>query len=162
MDTFLCILAVIAGLAGIIGSVLPVVPGPPVSWLGLLCAYFAGGTNGAGETMSTAFLLIWLGIVTVAAALDYIIPIYFTRLAGGTKAASWGTVIGLIVGIIWPPVGMIAGAFFGAFIAELVWAGKNPGTALKSAAGSFAGFIAGTGMKLIVTGVMMYYIIVYL
>ena len=162
MDTFLCILAVIAGIVGMAGSVVPVIPGPPVSWLGFLCLYFAGGTDGAGEQMSLTFLLVWLGIVTVATALDYIVPVFFSRLTGGTKAASWGTVIGLIVGIIWPPVGMVAGAFFGAFIAELIWAGKNVGGALKSAVGSFAGFIAGTGMKLIVTGVMMYYIIVYL
>ena len=33
---------------------------------------------------------------------------------------------------------------------------------MKSALGSFLGFIVGTGLKLVACGVMMYYIIVYL
>ena len=48
MSVLVIILAVLAGVVGIIGSVVPALPGPPVSWVGLMILYFWGkGTNGA-------------------------------------------------------------------------------------------------------------------
>jgi uncharacterized protein YqgC (DUF456 family) len=57
---------------------------------------------------------------------------------------------------------MILGSFLGALLAELYWGGKQFNEALRSALASFAGFIAGTGIKVMVSAVMFYYIIVYL
>lgn len=162
MDIVVSILAVIAGIAGIVGSVLPVIPGPPISWTGLLLLYFWGGTDKAGSSMSLTLLLVWLGIVIAVSVIDYLVPMYFTRLTGGSKYASRGAMVGLLIGLIVPPVGMIVGSFIGAFLAELIYASKSAGGALKSAIGSFLGFLAGTGLKLITTCVMFYYIIVYL
>ena len=65
------------------------------------------------------------------------------------------------MGMIVPPVGMIMGSLIGAFLAELLFAGKDAGTSLKSAFGAFLGFMAGSGVKLICTAVMMFYIVVY-
>ena len=71
METFLAILAILFGLAGIVGSIAPALPGPPLGWLGLLILYiWGGGTNGAGEPMSTSFLLVWLAIVVVVLLLQ--------------------------------------------------------------------------------------------
>ena len=162
MEAFIAILAVLCGIIGIIGSIAPALPGPPVSWVGLLLLFFWGGTNGAGEEMSLTLLLVWLGIVIIVSVLDYVVPAYFTKVTGGSKYASIGATIGLVAGLFIPPVGMLLGSLLGAFIAELIFAGKSTGTALKSALGAFIGFLAGTGMKLIVCGIMMYYIIVYI
>ena len=41
-------------------------------------------------------------------------------------------------------------------------AGKDAGPSLKASLGAFLGFLSGTGMKLIVSAVMLYYIIVYI
>ena len=162
METFIAILAIILGIVGIIGSVAPALPGPPVSWLGMLVLYiWGGGANAAGEPLSTTLLLVWLGIVIVVSILDYIVPAYFTKLTGGSKYGGWGAIAGLFVGLIYPPVGMIAGSLLGAFLAELLFAGKDPGTSLKSAFGAFLGFLFGTGLKLITAGVMLFYIVVY-
>ncbi len=163
MEIVIGILAVLAGVIGIIGSVLPALPGPPLTWVGMLLLYFWGGTNGAGEHMSLALLLIMLGATVVISILDYVVPLYFTKLTGGTKYAGRGAMAGLVFGLfVVPPVGMILGSFLGAFLAELYYARKSTGDALKSAFGSFLGFLAGTGLKLVLCGVMMYYIIVYL
>jgi uncharacterized protein YqgC (DUF456 family) len=162
MDTLLVVLAVLAGLVGIIGSVAPGLPGPPLSWVGLLLSYFAKGTNGAGETMSLKFLLIWLGITIVVSILDYVVPAYFTKLTGGSKYASWGAIIGLFVGMFFSGVGVILGSLLGAFLFELAFAGKTLFSSAKSAVGAFLGFIFGTGLKLMASGLMMYYIIVYI
>ena len=116
MEVFICILAVIAGLIGIIGSVVPALPGPPVAWIGMLLMYLWGGTNGAGDPMSTTTLLIWLGITTAVTVLDYVVPLWFTKLTGGSKYAGWGAAIGLIVGMFVPPIGLIVGTLLGACI----------------------------------------------
>jgi uncharacterized protein YqgC (DUF456 family) len=54
---------------------------------------------------------------------------------------------------------MIAGSILGALIGELVVEKKEFGPAFKSALGAFAGLMAGTGMKLLTSGVMLFYII---
>ena len=162
MDIFLTILAIILGILGIVGSIVPALPGPPLGWIGLLIMYFLGGTDGDAQAMSLTFLLVWLGVTIAVTVLDYVIPMFFTKASGGTKAGSIGTMLGMVAGLFIPPVGMILGAILGAFLAEIIWSGKDASGALKSAMGAFLGFITGTGMKLVVTGMMMYYIIVYI
>ena len=162
MESFLIILAVILGLVGIVGSVVPGLPGPPLSWLGLLCLYFTAGTNGAGEPMSRTFLFLWLAITVLVSIVDYVVPAWFTKLTGGSKYAGWGAIAGLFIGMLVPPVGMIFGALLGAFLAEYVFASKTAVDAVSSAFGALLGFLAGTGLKLIASGVMFWYIIVYL
>ena len=91
METFIAIIAIVMGVVGIIGSVAPALPGPPLSWVGLAVLYIWGsGTNGAGDPVTTKFLLIWLGIVIVVSLLDYFVPAYFTKLTGGSKYGGWG------------------------------------------------------------------------
>jgi len=162
METFIAILAIILGVVGIVGSIAPALPGPPLSWVGLLCLYIWGnGTNAAGEPVSTTLLLIWLGVVVLVSLLDYVVPAYFTKLTGGSKYGGWGAVAGLFIGLICPPIGMIFGSLLGAFLAELVFAQKNAGDSLKSAFGAFLGFLFGTGLKLVASAVMLFYIVVY-
>ena len=162
MTTFWIVIAVILGVVGILGSILPALPGPPLSWVGLLIMYFLKGTNGAGDPMSTKFLIVWLVITTVVVIIDYVVPAWFTRLTGGSKYAGWGAMVGLFVGMIVPPVGIIVGSLAGAFIAELMLGEKGAGDSIKSALGAFLGFLFGTGIKLIASGLMLYYITVYI
>ena len=162
METFIAIAAIVLGIIGIVGSIAPGLPGPPLSWLGMLIIYIWGsGSIAAGEPMSTTFLLIWLGVVIIISILDYLVPAYFTKLTGGSKYGGWGAIAGLFIGMIYPPVGMIFGSLLGAFVAEFLFAGKDAGASLKSAFGAFMGFLAGTGIKLICSGVMLFYIIIY-
>ena len=147
------IIALIIALAGIIGCFLPVIQGPPLSWLSLLLLYFFGN----GE-MSLKFLLIWLGITIVVTILDYVVPSYFTRVTGGSKAAGRGSLVGLLAGLIFfPPWGMISGAFLGALLAEVLINRSAIADSVKPALGSFAGFFFGTFLKLVASGVMFWY-----
>ena len=134
----------------------------PFGWVGLLIMYFLGGTNQAGEAMTLRFLLIWLAVTTVVVVLDYVVPAWFTRLTGGSKWAARGAMVGLVLGLFIPPVGMILGSLAGAFLAELMCAEKGAADSVKSAFGAFLGFLSGTGIKLMASGVMLYYIIVYI
>ena len=162
METFIAILALVLGVVGIIGSIAPGLPGPPLSWVGLLVLYLWGsGTDGGGEPMTLTFLLVWLAVTIGITILDYVVPAYFTKLTGGSKAGGWGAIIGLFAGIFLAPVGMIVGSLVGAFVAELIYARKDAATSLKSALGAFLGFIFGTGAKLVASGVMLFYIFVF-
>ena len=162
METFIAILAIVLGLVGIVGSIAPGLPGPPLSWVGLLVLYlWGGGTDGGGDPMTLRFLLIWLAVTVVVTIVDYIVPASLTTLTGGSKAGGWGAIIGLFAGLVYPPVGMILGSLLGAFVAELVFAKKDTVTSLKSALGAFLGFIFGTGAKLIASGIMLFYIFVF-
>ncbi len=163
MDLLISILAVVAGIIGIAGSILPGLPGTPVSWVGLLILYIWGnGTNAAGDPMSLKTLIIWGVVVAIVSVVDYVVPMYFTKVTGGSKYAERGAMAGLILGIIFTPVGMILGSFLGAFLAELYYTRQGAVQALKAAIGSFLGFITGTGLKTIVACLIMWKIIVYL
>ncbi|MBQ7254620.1 MAG: DUF456 domain-containing protein [Bacteroidales bacterium] len=152
------IIAILLAVAGLVGCILPVLPGPPISWGALLLLYFFGN----GE-MSPEFLLIWLGITIVVTILDYVVPAQFTRITGGSKAAGRGSLVGLFAGLIFfPPWGMIIGAFLGAFAAEVIINRKALADSIKPALGSFAGFIAGTFLKLVASGLMFWYLFRFL
>lgn len=151
------ILALVAALIGIVGSIMPGLPGPPVSWVGMLLVFFA--EKGTDNPMTLTTLIVWLVITIVVSILDYIVPSWTTRAAGGHKAASTGALIGLLAGMFLTPIGMIAGALLGAFIGELMVTDKGVFAAFKAGLGAFAGFIFGTGLKLITSGIMCYIIV---
>jgi len=152
------IISVILGIVGLVGCILPVLPGPPLSWVGLLLLYLTGP-----EGMTLGFLLFWLAVAIVVTVLDYIVPSWVTKKAGGSKAAARGTLVGMLIGIIFfPPWGMIAGAFLGALLSEIIINGNDLDRSLKPAFGSFLGFLLSTGLKLTASGVMMFYIIKFL
>jgi uncharacterized protein len=159
MNIFLEIFTIILGIIGIIGCVLPIIPGPPVSYVGMLLLYI-WGTN-VRDDLTARVMVVWLIITILVTVLDYIVPAYFTKLTGGSKSAARASLVGMIIGIIFfPPIGMIIGAFLGAMVAEILIEGKQLKQSLKPAIGSFLGFLVGTGFKLIASGVMLYYIIV--
>ena len=162
METAIIVLAILAGVIGLAGSILPGLPGTPVSWVGMLLLYIWGaGTNGAGDPMSLTTLIVWGVVVVIVSVIDYVVPMYFTQLTGGSKYAERGAMIGLVAGIILTPVGMILGSFLGAFLAESYWGQKPPKDALMAALGSFFGFILGTGIKTIASVLILWQIIVY-
>ena len=143
MDYLLLALAVILILVGLLGCILPIIPGPPLSFLGLLILHY---TDFADYT--TNFLLITAGIAVVVTVLDYLVPIWGTKKFGGTKAGMWGATLGMIIGMIFlGPLGLIFGPLVGAIIGESI-KGANNKDAFKAGLGAFLGFLMGVGLKL--------------
>lgn len=152
------ILAVILGIVGLVGCILPIIPGPPLSWVGLLLLFLTRPSD-----MTVGFLMVWLVITIVVTILDYVVPSWVTTKTGGSKAAARGTLVGLLLGLIFfPPWGMIAGSFLGALVSEIVFNGSDLQKSLKPAFGSFLGFLLSTGLKLTASGVMLFYIFKFL
>jgi len=154
MDELLILLGFICIIAGIIGCILPVLPGPALSYAGLVLLQFS-----SGHPFSMQFLVIYAVLTAGMAVLDYVIPIYGTKKLEGSKYGILGCAIGLAAGIIIMfPIGIIIGPMLGAFIGEL-FTGKKAKQAFKPAVGSFLGFLAGTMIKFMLSLSMAYYFI---
>jgi len=150
MDLLLLIIGFTLMVLGVFGSFLPVLPGPSLSWIGLVLLYFTNAVPANYWILGISFL-----ITIAVSVLDYIIPAKGTQKFGGSSYGIWGTNIGLIVGILAPiPFGFIIGPFVGAFVGELLYDYKDHGRAFKAATGSFIGFLASSFMKFVLC--MMY------
>ena len=151
LDLLWAIVAGVLIIMGFIGCLLPIIPGPPISYLGLLVMQL-------WETppFTTQFMLIWLGITVGVTAMDYLIPIWGAKRFGGSKAGIIGSTLGLIVGFAFGPVGIILGPAIGAFIGEAM-SGKSRKEAARAGLGAFIGFVTGTLLKLVVSSMMAYH-----
>ena len=73
MSTALIVFAVILGIVGIVGSIVPGLPGPPISWVGLLLAFFGRRIAESDNEITLTCLLVWLTITIIVTILDYVI-----------------------------------------------------------------------------------------
>lgn len=155
LETIAIIIGSIFVLLGIAGCVLPILPGPVLSFLGLLLLALLKQFS----PPLTPTLIIIMAILTVVVTIgDYLIPLWGAKRYGATKWGIWGSVIGMAIGIFFSPFGMLLGAFIGAVTVEWL-VQKERGKALKAGWGVFIGSLAGTALKLGVSGMMAYYFI---
>ena len=154
METLLIIAGALLIIAGFFGSFLPVLPGLPLSYLGLVALQLT-----SKAPFSFTFFLIWALIVAVAMVLDNVIPAYGTKKFGGSPYGVWGSIVGMVVGLFFAPIGIVVGPLVGAFLGELL-SGKDSDRAIRSAMGSFIGVLGATVIKVIVSGTMGYYFVV--
>lgn len=152
MDIVLLALGLFCCVLGIFGSFLPVLPGPPVSWLGLLFLVLTSAVP------NDWWMIVVTGIVAFAVvALDYWIPAVGTRKFGGSRSGMIGTTLGLLVAIVFPVLGMagiVIWPFVGAIVGELINKTGHK-QALRAAFGSFVGFLTGTFLKFVVSMVYL-------
>ncbi|MBR5821493.1 MAG: DUF456 domain-containing protein [Alistipes sp.] len=154
MEIGLLIIALVAGVIGLLGVIVPVLPGTLLSFGGLVCAYFV-----TGSTITTTLLVVCGVVSIVVILLDYLLPGYFTKVFGGTKAGITGATIGTFVGFIFGLPGIILGPFSGAVIGEMVSGKADIDKALSVGLGSLLSFLVGSGVKLIAGLYMIYHII---
>lgn len=153
MDYVLVILAVVLVLAGIVGSIVPALPGPPLSYVGLLLMNFTRWGD-----FSTQFIVIWALVTVAITVIDLYLPIYMTKRFGGSRYATVGTAIGTVAGLfLIPPFGILIFPFLGALAGELVHDSSNGPKALRVAFGSWVAFLTGTGAKLLVACMMAFF-----
>ena len=153
MEIVLVIFAFILLIAGILGAFIPILPGPPLSFIGLLLIQWSGFGS-----FSFAFLAVFGGITIAVTIMDYVLPSLMTKKFGGSRAASIGSFLGLLAGLFFfPPWGIIVGPFFGALIGELIFNSANSVKAFKAALGAFLAFFVSTGIKLIASSIMLFY-----
>jgi uncharacterized protein YqgC (DUF456 family) len=167
MDILLIIIWAICVIVWIIGAILPVLPATILGFAGLLLLQFT-----SYHPFGWRFFIIRWIIIVLITLMDYYVPIRGTKKFGWSKAGVRGSTIGLVIGVvvlpllgivIWPfgLAGLIAWPFLGAYIGEKI-AGRHHEHALRSAVGSFIGFLAWTFAKLVVCLIMAGYFFVNL
>ena len=148
LEIVLIVLGAICLIVGLIGSILPALPGPPLSYAGILLLHFTERVD-----FTATQLVVWLILVLLTVLADYLLPVLGVKKWNGSKWGNIGCIIGTIAGIfLLPPLGIIICPFLGAVLGEILFAGKKTPEALKAGFGAFIGFILGTILKLSVCG----------
>ena len=142
VDYLLLALSILLMIVGIIGCLVPVLPGPPLSFLGILTLQFTRFAD-----VSTNLLIILAVVAVVVSILDFIVPVWGTRKFGGSKYGVRGATVGLIIGLFFGPPGIIIGPFIGAVVGEMIFK-DDFRYAIKAGFGSLLGFMTGIGLKL--------------
>ena len=134
-------------LLGIIGCIIPVIPGLPISYVGLLVFHFF-----SSYSINDNVLLFMALLVIAVTIFDLWVQFYFVQKFGGAKKAVNGSIIGLILGVLFlPPFGLIIGPFLGAFLGAISEDNSDTYKAIKIALGALAGFFVGVMFKLSVS-----------
>lgn len=140
-------------ILGIIGCLVPVLPGPPLSFLGLLLLHFSRFGDYSQST------LITLGVIAVVVSiLDFIVPVWGTKRFGGSKYGTRGATVGLIIGLFLGPMGIIIGPLIGAFVGEMIFK-DDINYAVRAGFGSLLGFLTGIGLKLAASFIITFYFV---
>lgn len=152
-DYVFLILGIVLMIIGIIGCLVPVLPGPPVSFLGLILLH----VSRFGQFSSTT-LIIMAAITVAVTVLDYIVPVWGTKKFGGSKYGTRGATVGLVIGLFLGPLGIIIGPLAGAVVGELIFR-DDIKYAFKAGFGSLLGFLTGIGLKLAASFLMTFYFV---
>ncbi len=144
MDVFYACLGIICVAVGFLGTVMPVLPGIILAWIGLFVAHFSRFFD-----IGILSLVIAGTVASAAFVLDSVLPGMFAKKSGGSKYAEWGSAIGVFLGSFGGVFLMVAGAFLGAFVGEMIHDSSSCKNCMKTAFGAFKGFLCGTGIKII-------------
>jgi uncharacterized protein YqgC (DUF456 family) len=152
LEAFVVFMSSMLVVLGFVGSFLPVLPGPPLTFMGLLLLalvrHFASPLTGT--------LVIFMGMSTMAVLiLDQVIPLLGARRYGASKWGIWGSIAGMVVGCFFSPFAVLFGAFFGAVVAEWL-VHRQKGRAFRAGWGVFVGTLFGVVLKLGICGLMTF------
>ena len=153
MVTALIIIAVLLCIIGIIGCIVPGLPGVPLNFIAMLLLQWAF------QPYNIAILIVFGVLTVIVTVLDYMIPVWTAKRFGATKLGIWGSVIGMVAGIFFTPIGMILGTLLGAIIGDLI-AGRTATQATRAGLGSLFGTLVTIGIKLTLAAAMTF-IVVY-
>lgn len=151
-------LVVLLFLVGMAGTVYPVLPGV----LAVYAAFFVyGGFFGFSE-LNVWFWIIQTLLVIVLFVADYIVSSYGIDRSGGSKAAFWGSTIGLVIGpFVIPALGLVIGPFAGAVAGELLH-GSSWRKALRIGWVTLLALFASTIAKVLLQGMMILLFVLWL
>lgn len=152
MEIALIIAAVLLAFTGIVGCIVPGLPGPPLNYISILLIQWAF------SPFTENFLLWWAAIVLVVTLLDYYLPVWVAKKIGASREGIIGSIIGMLAGLVIPPVGIVFGLIAGAIIGDMI-AGKRLHEAVYSGLATAFGTLLSTGLKLIVSAVLTWHLV---
>jgi len=102
-------------ILGIIGSIIPAMPGPVLSFAGIVLLFFV---KDPGTVSVWAVVIFGVSLILIILA-EYLSPLLGAKLTGSSKKGMYGAVLGAITGIFFlPPMGIFIGGLAGAILGE--------------------------------------------
>jgi uncharacterized protein YqgC (DUF456 family) len=152
VDIILMTLALVLCIIGLIGCLAPALPGPPLSYAGMLLVQWLTAP------FSVVTLIIFGILALVIIILDYYMPIWFAQKFGATRQGIIGSIIGMVVGFFFTPIGMIFGLLIGAIVGDMI-GGRSSKEAAKSGIATFLGTLFAIGLKLSLAALISFFVL---
>jgi uncharacterized protein YqgC (DUF456 family) len=144
MDILYWTLVSILFLLSFVSLIYPILPGV----LFLIGGFVLYGLIYDFSELSLWFWIVEALLVALLFVVDYLSNLYGVTKRGGSRAAVWGSTIGLIIGpFVIPVVGILIVPFLGAILAELIIHRKPLAEATKIGIGTLLGFLGGMIVK---------------
>ncbi|ALC89925.1 hypothetical protein AM500_09145 [Bacillus sp. FJAT-18017] len=157
METVVWGIVILLFIVAFVGIVFPVIP----SVLFIFAGFLAYGFFVSFEPFNWFFWVVQGMFTLLLFGADYAANIIGIKKYGGSKAAVWGSTIGLLVGpFVIPFLGILIGPFIGAVAAELIVHRKGLTESAKIGFGSVVGFISGAVAKTIIQAAMVIYFLI--
>ncbi|OCA91123.1 hypothetical protein A8F94_04490 [Bacillus sp. FJAT-27225] len=154
METVIWGIVIIMFIVAFAGIVFPVIP----SVLFIFGGFLIYGFFISFEPFNWFFWVIQGLFTLLLFGADYVANIIGVKKYGGSKAAVWGSTIGLLVGpFVLPFLGILVGPFIGAVLAEMMVHRKGLSESAKIGFGSVIGFISGAAAKTVIQAAMIAY-----
>jgi uncharacterized protein len=131
---------------GVYCTLLPVVPGPLVTWLGVLLHRLWLGA----DSVSWIFVGVGLVLMIGAQVIDYAVTLWGVRRFGTSWKGGLGAILGGICGIPFGPLGIIVGSVVIAMLFEWIEL-RDKCRVLKTGVGTLVSNLAAIFAKLTLT-----------
>lgn len=152
METLWWTLSLVLMFLGLCGAVFPVLPDSLLIMAGALLHHF---TIRGAHSVGWWTLGILIALCIAAHIVDFVAGAVGARRFGASKWGAFGGFVGAIVGLFFFPVGLFLGPVIGALCAEVIFAGRSLGPALRSGWGTFLGTTAGMIGKVVIDVAMV-------
>lgn len=130
--------ALMVMLVGLVGSVVPGLPGTP-----LILAAAIGHRLIRGDAGVSGWVLGVMALITAASVgLDFLASSMGAKRMGATWRGMVGAALGALLGLLWIPVGLVAGPLLGAMALEML-GGREWREAGRAGLGAVLGLVAG-------------------
>jgi uncharacterized protein len=142
-ESLVVILSLLLIVVGIVGCILPILPGILLSFGGLALYYFFG------ETPYWSWLFYSFTLLSLASlALNYLIPIRYTKKYGGSRWSNYMGMVGMLLGFFIPiPFGFLVGMILAVLLTEYFITNDWP-KAIQASKGALIGFLLSTFFNL--------------
>ena len=158
MNIFIITISILLILAGLIGIIIPILPGSLFVYLGLFI--FGIYTN-----LIALNTIIILGVLALLLAfINYFIGLWEIKKLGATSYGIWGGVIGIIIGLVFSPFGLISifiCPILGTIIGEVI-GGKKLLASTKISLGHLIGYFISIILEFTLASYMIYIFIISL
>lgn len=154
MESIILGIVILLFIIAFVGIFFPVIP----SVLFIFAGFLVYGFFVSFEPFNWFFWVVQGMFTLLLFFADYAANVFGIKKYGGSKAAVWGSTIGLIAGpFILPFAGILLGPFIGAIAAELLIHRKGFADSVKIGFGSVVGFIGGAAAKTVIQAGMVAY-----